>query len=235
MKKLASALLALLIAFSAVPGMAGDGPEHDKLLEEVLFGTEDQEKLSKKYKKQDDSPLTLIEYACYLTIDQAGSFDSNGKKAFEALKKFHVARMPTDEQILLIHINKGKHRKYTHKGWNYSYPQNDDAKRWEYRKRILLETTKKVFGFQKYLSSAIFGYTAQCDSFAALLYYVHIIDDYKNLDTADKINEMNKDMICFARNRAGKDDVFSELERFLSTLFENQQENKSLNCNSKLQ
>ena len=70
------------------------------------------------------------------------------------------------------------HREYTHRGWEYNY--TTDKAHWEIRKRILRETVNHIFNFG-FGSGRYFGvdrYDKRCDSFAAVVYYIHVLQDH---------------------------------------------------------
>ena len=108
------------------------------------------------------------------------------------------------------------HGDYTHLGWTHKY-ENDKAN-WPVRKKLLQNTVNKVFDFGFF--NEWFGKKSnQCESFCALIYYVHI--------AADHLYEgykYDKHIIPFAVVGANEKspDLFYELIYYLSILFEEQ-------------
>ena len=185
---------------------------HNQQLELVLFGQKNSPRLS-TIKAQ--KALLALESASYLALDQ---FNGNGTEQLDILKAYKVKDLPEDISDIDFAGN-FKHRTYTHRGWNYKYP--DDKANWVVRKQILLATTEKVFNFQWFASEWIgIGYTEKCESLAALVYYVHVLGDHE-ARTGYKIEEL---MIPFARPHANakNPDIFFELKYHLSILFKDQ-------------
>lgn len=206
MKKLASALLALLIAFSAVPGMAHNYSEHNEMLRAVLFGdpTENSRGSGEKRKA-----MSALECASYIAIDQ---FNSYGKKRLEKLKEYDVPNLPSlDEMDYKAYGN--KHRFFTHSGWGFYYDKNEWESKWEKRQNVLLETVKKVFNLDD---------QKKINSFAAILYYIHILGDY--IPCNDDTHEIGGIMISFAHGHPSDTnrDVIYELEYYFEILFRDQ-------------
>lgn len=218
MKKLASALLALLIAFSAVPGLAGEKKDHVNDLKEILFGNVSfifkSDKASKAFE--------ALQNASYLAIDQ---FNGQGKAELLVLKEYGVPGLPRKINKKINFSSNFEHRKYTHLGWDYDKYEKTQN-RWERRKKILLDTTQKVFGFGPFSGKHLFlqfPYDEKCDSFAALVYYIHILGDYKT-DKNSKYPTPN--IVSFATITPSENntDIFFELTKHLSILFSDQQD-----------
>ena len=135
-----------------------------------------------------------------------------------------------------IKLSPANHRTYTHQGWNYSYNKETygDLASWSVRKNILLASTEKIFDFS-FLSGKWlffeFGYSDKCDSFSALVYYNHLLGDYiEDVDwqkgSVDKFNGTSNGLkIPFASDSLNPVDMFSEIEKHLIILFEDQEGN----------
>jgi hypothetical protein len=70
------------------------------------------------------------------------------------------------------------HGWYTHLGWDHIYDE-DTTNRWLIRKEILRNALDKQFNFSL-LDKIGISRSNKRDSFAALLYYVHILGDHEN-------------------------------------------------------
>lgn len=199
------------LMFSNIALAHGKG-EHNKELERVLLGETDY-----KRKHRNDSPgkgIRAIEYASYLCIDQ---FQGHGSTELDWLKSNGFNVLDNLDEINYTASGKN-HREYTHCGWDMTY--KDDEAHWERRKQILLDTVEKVFNF-KVLPSWLVGYDERCESFAALVYYVHVLGDFLEDDTMGKFEgEDNGAKVKFARSfpTDSKPDIFWELDKHIGTL-----------------
>ena len=181
MKRVICLVLSLILITSTSAGVAFDGDEHDKILEKVLFG---QEILTKSERKieffsslyGERQSLRVLEFASFLSIDLYNANREKGVSVLRALRDYRIWGLPKNIDKI-YYEDAYLHGRYTHLGWNHVY--ENDLANWRVRKNILLATTEKVFNF-RFLPSAIFGYEKQCDSFAALIYYVHVIADFAN-------------------------------------------------------
>ena len=155
-------LLIFLILFSLVFSVvAYEKDDHDKILQQVLFGN------NSSYSKQS---LDALNAACYLAIDYFND-SSSGVRCRETLVKLGVKNLPG---LTLINYtsNGTEHERYTHLGWNHRYGVNDIAK-WEIRKNILINSVDKICKFKK-------NEQIKKEAFSALCYYVHILGDHEN-------------------------------------------------------
>lgn len=220
-RRILSLLLITLICLSlATNAICYDKDEHNAVMKKVLFGNE---KYTNKEKGDD---IVRLEYASYFAIDQAGT---DREKDYDDLKdRYKVKKLPKFDDIALTNINKGNHRMYTHKGWDYDYSSDYgkefDAK-WRARKNILRTTANKVFDFGFF--NELFGnYCTKCDSFCALIYYVHVLADY--LEAEDEYKSSVDQMIPLAKKNASDKapDVFWELNKHLALLFSGQEDRR---------
>lgn len=199
---------------------AYDVEEHDAYLEQVLFG-EKNYKNSKSEKVQ--NKVLMLEYASYLAIDQDRS---EGADKLDFLKKMKVRGLPKLNEFDLTGVFYGNHRNYTHRGWDYTYriPEGEkhDKANWPVRKKLLCSTVNKVFDFG--FKNELFGNVCkQCDSFSALVYYVHVLWDH-----IEKKKYTSSDLtIPLARDHASEEnqDVFWEIKKYSETLFVSQKKN----------
>lgn len=216
----------VLLIELASPCMASahDKNEHNKELELVLLGESGY-----KIRHQGDTPgrgIRAIEAAAYLCIDQ---FQGYGSEELDWLKGNGFDVLDSLEEINFTASGRN-HREYTHCGWEMTY--EDDKAHWSRRKKILLDTVEKVFNF-KALPSWLVGYDERCESFAALVYYIHVLGDFLEDDTLGKFEgESNGKKVKFARTfpTDKNPDIFWEIERHLGTLLLGQ--NTSLTYNS---
>ena len=223
MKRIIVAALCLLLLLE-IPVLFAyahdDRKEHYEELEAVLFDNRrySSTSLSESQKRN----IQILEYATTVCIDQTGQTADQG--LLDDLNRWGVRDIP--ESVSEINpglgeksIPKGYHRMYTHRGWDYVYA--DDRAHWSVRKNILVSASHKVFGDS-------FTNKNQCDSFAAVLYYVHILGDYiEDVSDGDfrKFNGSTNGLkirFALANPGASNPDIFYELEHHLQILFSNQ-------------
>lgn len=225
-------LLAVCLFLTAIPIHAYERKEHDHHIEKVLFG---DEKFSSNKSSDIKNSIRALEAASYLAIDQA-----NGKGADDLafLKNtFNVAGLP---DLSDIDFQGGaSHRRYTHMGWNHYYPV--DKGNWKDRKDILLSTVNKEFKFKK-TPNAVLGhffkrfreYDKKCDSFCALIYYVHIIGDCMDNESYMQFKFNYPNMMGLG-GRHDKESVIAELLMHTEILFSDQKNSfKYLTLKNKL-
>lgn len=187
--------------------------EHNARLIALRFG-EGHQSLSAEQQEK----LNALTSAVYLALDQ---FNAHGDDKLQYLRETHgLSRLP----VVLAEIDfRGNqhHRTFTHRGWDHVYPR--DKANWPKRKETLLEATEKVFDFSLVSGTALgidFGYDPKCESFAALLYYAHVLEDYEAQTTYK-----NNVMIPFAHPHADDNnpDLMYELIKHLEILFAEQE------------
>lgn len=227
----------LSLAFLLMPkeSFAYERAEHDDITEEILFGKSNPVFDSKK-----TDAKKCLESAVYLCLDQSRS---NGADDLSILKDYGVDAVPELEQIALTGIFYGSHDKYTHMGWHHDYSDTNIStlgepweKRWKLRKKLLLNSVNKVFGFGPISSFRInvLGHAegTKADAFAELLYYVHILGDYED-KIADNIKKGKYKMdllaIPFATRQVSKQnrDLFFDLQESIEKLFDNSKDPNS--------
>ena len=220
MKRLICWVLALISVLAlAVPAFAHDRKDHDKDINDVLFNNGSFPGYSKKGKNLKD-----LENAVALCIDQ---FNGSDYRLLVDLSDHGIKGIPKDiKTIDLIKVNAYTHRGFTHMGWNYHYDDDEEwEKKWQIRRKILLQTVEEVFGFRSKTKMVGFlrfekVYDDQCDAFAAFLYYLHILSDYKYYEGDKKDTLTNQVMPLVADTDSEEGDIFSELQRILPIVFE---------------
>ncbi len=214
MKRLLAILLIIAIfAAFLIPAFAFDRDEHDEYLEKVLFILGDVPVGGKE-------KVEMLECASYLTLDQ---YNGTGIEDLDYLKSHGVSSLPKSIDDIDFSGN-SLHRRYTHQGWNYIYSGEKDKANWPVRKDILRSTTNQVFDFG--VTNEITGrFCAQCDSFSALVYYVHILGDMIH----DETPKGSSEQLPFARAHADENtpDIFFELRPHLETLFKDTADSRS--------
>lgn len=222
-----SLVIGTLLLNSKMPVYAHpEAREHNAELEQVLF----EKGYSKHSSDKIKNSIKALEYASYLTIDQ---FGGNGTNQFEKLKKMKVNGLPRkfstiDYNTVIEHpekkITANTHRMYTHQGWDrkYSSKGKDVDKFWSNRRNVLLGTVNSVFGFH---TITALGYGEKCNSLAGIIYYVHILGDYKEADKYTKISLLPD---LAGRNNANdidKDyDIITSLKGYIEILFVDQKD-----------
>ncbi len=208
--------------------------EHYEELEAMLFGTY-------KYNEKDiQTNVEILKKASTLCIDQFGASD---EELLTNLKKWGVKGIISDiseinpDESNPIKLAAKNHRTYTHQGWDYNYTgeKYGDLANWPERKNILLASAEKVFDFSVFSGEWLFldfGYSDKCDSFCALIYYNHLLGDYlEDINSKDgnidRFNgQSNGKKIPFASDSLISPDIFSELEKHIAILFEDQSDSR---------
>ena len=195
-KRLIAFGLTLIILISVLPVALAHPKqkEHDNELSEILFGDfygslSDEGKLK----------FQAIADAAALCIDQFSTNEEKRSKEplFIDLNK-RIGFSFSFDDIELQRGSDGKnvsaktHRRYTHRGWDFQeYPLPE---LWLQRKKILTATVNKVVFGQSpgllvklpFLEGLVYNESAcnpQCEAFCKLVYYVHIIGDYREAES----------------------------------------------------
>jgi len=188
--------------------------EHNKELEMVLFCDEND---FKKLPSTSRDKLKALEESCSLAIDQC---NGTGSDSLIFLREtMMVPALPVNVTDTRYDNNKfgfnyisgaSEHRAFTHKGWTYKYP--NDIANWSVRKNIMTMTASKVLEGK----DVVFEPSTQIDAFCALMYYVHLIGDQEE---DSKYAKSTLIMQLGEADTLVKDDIFSELSKYLPLLF----------------
>ncbi len=212
--------LLLLIAFPYNYASAHPDPkEHYEELEAVLFNN--RRYSSSNITDDQRRNIQILEYASTICIDQFGQ--TSDQKLLDSLNKWGVRGIPRSVSEINpdaseIQLSPRNHRMFTHRGWDFVYPI--DRAHWRIRKGILLAALNKVFGNG-------FGNSKQGKSFAAVIYYIHILGDYMEDVTDGDFKKYNGDSnglkIPFvAAQPTATHDIPYEMKYHLGILFSGQ-------------
>lgn len=163
MKRLVAFLLALVLIIS-IPAhaFACDESQTDTHIKEILFG-------HNASRLENDERVTMLLDAVYLCCEQA---DGRGQEKLRFLKGQGMYLLPS---LSSLDIKSASLIECSHNSWTYKYQKEQEAQ--ENRKTVLTRTVNKVFRFGR-LNSWRGTDDKKCESFAALLYYFHILADY---------------------------------------------------------
>lgn len=164
MKKRWSAfLLAIVLLFSlSSTAFACDEKQTNTYITQILFGDRAQSKSS-------DENVRMLLAALYLCSEQA---DNLGQDKIDFLKQHKVSGVPN---LTSLNIKGTQLLECSHNAWESEYARA--SKNQASRRTVLRNTVNKVFDFGFF--NNLFGSSSgKCDSFAALLYYSHILSDY---------------------------------------------------------
>lgn len=197
--------------------------EHDKELMSVLF----EEGYSKYQSTDIKNAVNALEKASQLTVDQ---FGGKSEESFIQLRQYGSLSFlwsfeddvdySVDVDDEKTKINANTHRKYTHQGWDiekHGIGTKNASKFWNKRRKILLNTANTVFDFGPFSTSL--AYDPKCDSFCAIVYYVHILGDY---DEADNYKKLGLLIPLAGHDGTDKNDIICELKNSIEVLFADQ-------------
>lgn len=208
MKQKIVVLMSIIVILSAVlsSASASDKDVHDGYMLQVLFGKNFSEE---NYSEKELQGIEALEAASYLAVDQ---YNGNGTEELKILSDYRVPSLPRSISEIDFSGNQ-YHRRYSHRGWlgpynNKDRPYPDDKAHWNTRKEILLQTTKKVFGFNDSQSRIN-------DSLSAVIYYIHILGDHI---VETDYQKMNSDMIGVG-GRNDQYDIIHQLIYHFDVLF----------------
>ena len=219
MKRLTCFITALVMIFLLpLPVLAHNQDKHNEELELVLF--RDRHYAGSNPVVKDI--IERVEDASYLAIDQ---YNGNGKDELQNLIEAKIPDIPSSVEEFDFTGNYA-HRIYTHRGWNLTY---DEKANWPTRQTILLNTIRSQL-FAKvesplawfpWLSKQVYGdgNEKQCEAFAVLVYYVHILGDHIAADKPAALAYVAPLSNSHDRDNPG---IIPDLIKYLPILFEGQ-------------
>ena len=164
MKKRWSAFILAIVLLLSISNtaLACDEQQTNTYITQILFGDRAQSKSS-------DENVKMLLAALYLCSEQA---DNQGQDKIDYLKQHKVSGIPA---LASLNIKGTYLIECAHNTWEYEY--SGAKKNQASRRTVLRNTVNKVFDFG-FFSNLFGSSTGKCDSFAALLYYSHILSDY---------------------------------------------------------
>lgn len=162
-KRICSLLLAVMLLLSSGNTvLACDEDQINTYVPQILFG-------DSAFSKASNEKVKMLLDALYLNSMQS---DGQGKDKIEYLKRKKVRGIGSLSDLDIKHKEL---MKCSHNTWEYEYAGAE--KQQNNRKEVLQNTVNKVFDFGFF--NNLFGCKkGKCNSFAALLYYLHILSDY---------------------------------------------------------
>lgn len=162
-KRICSLLLAIMLLLSSGNTvLACDENQINTYVPQILFGDNASSKAS-------DEKVKMLLDALYLNSMQS---DGQGKDKIEYLKSKKVRGIGSLSDLDIKHKDL---MKCSHNTWEYEYTGAE--KQQNNRKEVLQNTVNKVFDFG-FFNNLFGSKKGECNSFAALLYYSHILSDY---------------------------------------------------------
>ena len=169
-KRLASLLMVIVLLLSCSSNViACDEEQTNTYVTQILFGDRADSRAS-------DENVKMLMAALYLCSEQA---DNQGQDKIDYLKSHKVSGVPA---LKNINVNSNQLFECSHKYWEYKYPAAKNIR--ANRQKVLRNTVNKVFDFG-FFNNCFGSNQGKCDSFAAILYYSHILADYLADDPSD--------------------------------------------------
>lgn len=163
MKRFLSILLSIVVVISsALPVYACDENQNNTYVTQILFG-------DNALSYGSDENVKILLDALYLCSEQS---DNQGQDKIEYLKQKKVRSIPN---LKKLNIKNNALEECSHNFWEYEYKNDLSAQ--ENRKKVLQNGVNKVFDFGTF-NNWFGSRRGKCNSFAALLYYSHILSDY---------------------------------------------------------
>lgn len=185
MKKRLSAFLIGIVLFASFSGTisACDEKQTNRYVTQILFG-------DSALDRESDEEVQMLMSALYLCSEQSGE---QGQEKIDFLKRKKVTGIPSLKKLTIKEdsLPECSHNTWEHVSGVYEKNQTN-------RKKVLNNTVDKVFDFESSkifdigIIKKIFGAKAgKCSSFAALLYYSHILADYLADDPSETEANVN--------------------------------------------
>jgi hypothetical protein len=190
--------------------------------------------------------LTGLTHIMYLTVDSTWA-DEDEEIPFKSVNdarkylqdhkaELKINSIPKNEEFLTPGPEDYSHEEYTHLGWDYPNYTPDTARKWLVRKEFLRDFLGKHFSFGLNDSADIIK-PSKRDSFAALLYYVHMLGDHEGnkiggahtripIKSLDEQNDEETGIVThWERNINGTPitNIIDELNHHLKILFSGQE------------
>ena len=185
MRRLMATFIAilLLIISCGKDVLACDEYQTNTYVTQILFG---DEAFSRSY----DENFEMLKAALYLCCEQC---DNQGLTKIDFLQSQKVPRVPSLSEL---NISYEDLMGCSHNSWEYIYT---GAKKAQKNRRMVLQNTgNKVFDFGL-VNNLIGSERGKCNSFAALLYYSHILADYLADDPIEtEVNVKGKPIPAFS-------------------------------------
>lgn len=162
-KRITAFILAIVLLFSLSSTVfACDEKQTNTYVTQILFG-------DNALSKENDEKVKMLMSALYLCSEQS---DNQGQDKINYLKGKKVSGIPALDDLKI----KGSSLfECSHNSWEHVFTAAQ--KNQTNRKKVLQNTVNKVFDFGL-INNLIGSSKGQCNSFAALLYYSHLLSDY---------------------------------------------------------
>ena len=164
----------LLVSFSST-AFACDENQTNTYVTQILFG-------DSALGKSSDEKVKMLMDALYLCSEQS---DSMGQDKLDYLKMKKVSGIPA---LSSINVNSDQLLECSHNNWKYEFASSDKVQ--TNRKKVLRNTVNMIFDFGL-LNNWFGSEKGKCNSFAALLYYSHILSDYLADDPSETETNVN--------------------------------------------
>ena len=179
-KRLTALLMAIVLLFTlGSTSYACDENQSNDYVTQILFG-------ERAYGKASDEKTKMLMSALYLCCEQA---DDQGQDKIDYLKSKKVSGVPSCKDI---NVRSSELLESSHNYWGYEYPVAKKIR--ANRKKVLRNTVNKVFDFG-FINNLFGSNKGKCDSFAAMLYYSHILADYLADDPSDSEAIVNDKLV----------------------------------------
>ena len=170
-KRLSVILLAIMVLLCSInsSSLACEENQTNTYVTQILFG-------DYALSHSGDEKVKMLLSALYLCCEQS---DGQGQDKIDYLKNKRVSSVPA---LSSLDIKSSALFECSHNSWELEYSEFPRIK--NSRKKVLQNTVNKVFDFG--LFNNWFGSrSGKCNSFAAMLYYAHLLSDYLADDPAE--------------------------------------------------
>lgn len=170
MKRFSAFLLAICLSVS-FPGIASacDENQTGTYIAQILFG-------DSALSHESDEKVKMLLNALYMCSMQS---DGAGQEKLDFLKGKRIGIIPS---LPNLNIKGAYLSECSHNRWEYEYAADKTIQ--SNRRKLLQKTVNKVFDFG-FIDNWFGSDSGKCNSFAAFLYYSHILSDYLADDPAN--------------------------------------------------